>query len=203
MSASRLRETIAAANSPDGPQWTVGQDWSKSHWPCRCTAEELLATAKMDSVHFYTRDGGVYRPEILASIFVYVTPEDKTPPYANPKASDIVLIRLVCAKVLEHRARGNRMAEMRALQSVTGQPLRWGRRPRYLDAVSYLMRTVCPHVEWDGARLPRKKLKRMIREVENPLDTLADREARRKRNMKAAARRVAKKKELDTTEILR
>ena len=154
---------------PDGPQWAVGRNWKKHPNPCRCTDEELLATARMDPINFFTRDYGIYRPEILNSIFMHVTPENQDPPYTVPKMSDIAMVRLVCAKVLKYRSNGNRHAETAVLQSATGAPLRWRRRPQHMDAVTYLMAAVCPHVTWDGARRPRKTRKAREREIEQSL----------------------------------
>ena len=203
MTATADRWKSLGTDDPHGPQWHVGQNWQGSKHPCCCSVEELRATVRMDDINYYTRDAGAYRPEILTSPFVRVTPEDAARPYAWPKMSDIALIRLVCAKVLEHRSRGNRHAEAQVLPSVAALSDGWRTRPQHMDAVTYLMANVCPHVAWDGARRPRSLRKKILRELEQPIETWLERSAQWERNRAKAAMRVAKKTGVDAKAHLR
>ena len=120
------------------------------------------------------------------------TPEDWDGPRYEPKRSEIEQIRRVCRRVLEHRP-GNEYAERKVLESVSGERKKWGSRGQHLDAISYLMRNVCPDFKWDGRKLSRKQRRYLERELAVPLRNLEEQRAYALRNREEAARRIARK----------
>ena len=148
---------------------------------CLCTCAELLAVGGMANAKFVGRPSG--RP----------TPEDWDGPRYEPKQSEIARVRLVCHRVLEHRQKGNILAERETLTSVLGEPANWGRRGGHVNATTYLMRNVCPDFEWDGRALSRKRRRRLERDLAKPLRTAPEQRARALRHAAEAAQRIERK----------
>ena len=155
---------------------------SKKDGTCPCTDKELRKVLAMDVSEFYKRDGAVG----------HVTPEEWDKPYYNPKLTDVAKVRLVCKMVLKCRPY-NKHAEREILTRVLGKPTNWGRMGQHMDAVSYLMKNVCPHFVWDLRTLSATHRRRLERELAKPIYGYAERWEIAAQNRAEAARRIARK----------